>query len=194
MSKVFVVMLFILSFAGCGTDSKKLEEKYNKGMTLFAKNDRAGAIKIFSEIYKEDPDYKDTLFNLGKLYYYELNFKEATKYFRELYKKDTDNLNVLLWVIKAQFAGKVRDKDFFDNLQFFSKRDNGNLEALMIGGMIMEEVGKTDLAIQHYNQIVMQTGQIALAHRHLATIYGKAKLSEKAAFHLKKFESLIGKD
>ncbi|WP_167882317.1 tetratricopeptide repeat protein [Leptospira langatensis] len=171
-----------------------MEEKYAKAMNLFWVNKRAEALKLLLEIYDKDSDYKDTLLVIGKINYYDLKFPEAKKYFEKLYDKNPENLNALLWIIKSQFAAGIRDKSIFENLQTFMKRDPNNLEVLYISGRLLEEAGKTDLAIQSYNQILLQIPQIAFAHKQLAEIYKKANLSEKADFHSNQFQALTRKE
>ncbi|WP_125169731.1 tetratricopeptide repeat protein [Leptospira saintgironsiae] len=163
-------------------------------MNLFWVNKRSEALKILNEIHKEDPEYKDTLFVMGKINYYDLKFPEAKKYFEEIYNKNPENLTALLWILKCQFASGIRDQSIFENLQTFMKRDPSNLEALYIGGRILEEAGKTDLAIQNYSQMVLQTPQIALAHKQLSGIYKRANVAQKADFHFKQFQALTRKE
>ncbi|WP_125169467.1 tetratricopeptide repeat protein [Leptospira hartskeerlii] len=163
-------------------------------MNLFWVNKRSEALKILNEIHKENPGYKDTLFVMGKINYYDLKFPEAKKYFEEIYDKDPENLTALLWILKCQFASGVRDQSVFENLQAFMKRDPNNLEALYIGGRLLEEAGKTDLAIQNYSQMILQTPQIALAHKQLSGIYKRANVAQKADFHFKQFQAFTKKE
>ncbi|WP_156860684.1 tetratricopeptide repeat protein [Leptospira fainei] len=189
---LIVASLFL--FNQCGPDEKKLEEKYNKAQGLFWANKRVEAAKLLKEVYDAKPDYKDVSFTLGRAYYFDMKFQDALKCFTEAYDKDRENLTPLLWIIKTQFAAGIRDKSLFDNIQSFAKRDAGNIELLFMNGRLLEESGKTDQAIQSYNQVVLQTLPLALAHKRLAEIYKKANITQKANFHQRKFENLTSKE
>ncbi|TGK17844.1 tetratricopeptide repeat protein [Leptospira fluminis] len=190
-----VVPIFCFATLGnCGPDEKKLDEKYGRAQALFGANKRAEATKLLKEIYEAKSDFKDIAFVLGKAYYYDLKFQDAIRCFQDASSKDRENLVPLLWVIKSQFAAGIRDKSIFENIQSYVKRDAGNIELLFMNGRLLEEAGKTDQAIQSYNQIVMQTLPLALAHKRLAEIYKKANIPAKADFHRRKFENLRGND
>ncbi|TGK00828.1 hypothetical protein EHO59_12930 [Leptospira semungkisensis] len=157
-------------------------------------NKRADATKLLKEIYDEKPGYRDVIFILGKAYYYDLKFPDAIRLFQEAWDKDPDNISALLWIIKTQFAAGIRDKAFLENIQTYAKHDPANIELLFINGRILEEAGKTDQAIQSYNQVIMQTLPLALSHKRLAEIYKKANIPQKASFHERKFENLTAKE
>ncbi|MCG6167175.1 tetratricopeptide repeat protein [Leptospira sp. FAT2] len=177
----------------CGLSEKEMDSMYQRGIALFVANQREEALKIFSELYKQDEDYKDVKLVTGKLLYYNRRFEEAEKIFQELSDDDSADYNALGWLIKAQFAGTPLKKELMENLQKFLSKDSENLEILFISARLLEETGKSDQAILAYQKIIAQTRMLAFSHRQLENIYRKAKLEKKAAYHNQKYLDLLGK-
>lgn len=192
-SIVFGFITILLFALNCGPSEREIESLYQKGTSLFIANKRDEALKVFRELYKEDAEYKDVKFVLGKLLYYNRKFKEAEEIFQEMSNDDSANYNALGWLIKTQFAGAPLKKELSDNLQKYLSKDSENIDILFISARILEETGKPDQAILAYQKIISQTQLIAFAHNQLKNIYSKAKLEKKASFHNQKYLDLLGK-
>ncbi|TGK43534.1 tetratricopeptide repeat protein [Leptospira andrefontaineae] len=171
-----------------------MDKKYKQGLDLFLLNKRQEALKVFREIYSEDPNYKEIRLLIGKLLYYDRKFKESETIFKEAFEEDETNWNALNWIIKSQFASRPLSKEIVDNLHLYLSKESENPEVLFISGRLLEESQKTDQAIATYERIVSHRFKLALAHERLAEIYEKAKLGKKAEFHKNQYKLLSGRD
>ncbi|WP_420843586.1 tetratricopeptide repeat protein [Leptospira adleri] len=193
-NKIFLLLIFsCFLYGGCGPSEKEMEAMYERGTALFVANQRDEALKIFQALDKEDDEYKDVKLLIGKLLYYNRKFQQAEEVFQKISDDDPSNYTALGWLIKAQFAGTPLKKELTENLQKFLSKDTENAEILFISARLLEETGKPDQAILAYKKIISQTGILALSHRQLETIYEKARLEKKAAYHHRKYLELSGK-
>ncbi|WP_001037113.1 tetratricopeptide repeat protein [Leptospira interrogans] len=192
LSFFLLLTTFCLFLSDCGPSEKEMEVMYQKGISLFIANKRDEALKVFKDLYKENENYKDVKFMLGKLLYYNRRFQDAEKNFQEISDKDDTDYNALGWLIKTQFAETPLKKDLTDNLEKYLSKNSENIEILFISARLLEETGKSDQAILAYQKIISQTQLIAFSHSQLKNIYSTAKLDKKAAYHHQKYLDLMG--
>lgn len=179
LSFFLLLTTFCLFLSDCGPSEKEMEVMYQKGISLFIANKRDEALKVFKDLYKENENYKDVKFMLGKLLYYNRRFQDAEKIFQEISDKDDTDYNALGWLIKTQFAETPLKKDLTDNLEKYLSKNSENIEILFISARLLEETGKSDQAILAYQKIISQTQLIAFSHSQLKNIYSTAKLDKK---------------
>lgn len=178
-----VCYFFILISVFYCSDDKDLEKKYNQALEYYSANKRQDAIDALKSIYSKDPEFRDSGFLLGKLYYYDLKFPEANHYFEEIRERNPEDLDALLWLIKTSFAQKKPPEKILEMTKEFLLKDSTQLEVLYIAGRMYESQNIMDKAIASYSKAVLVSSAVEFSHERLAEIYEKARIPEKAKFH-----------
>lgn len=165
--------------------AEDLSGQYSQAVKLYYQNQRVEALNILQNVYEADPDFKDTRMLVGKILYYERDFKNASRFFSEEKEKNTNSLHGSIWLIKAAFALGEDPMKILSEISNVLEKDDSNLEILFIRGRLNEKIGNIQEAISSYNRIVALSGTVGLAHERLSNIYSNAELEERASEHSK---------
>ncbi|WP_146036905.1 tetratricopeptide repeat protein [Leptospira inadai] len=182
-----VVLLFLgffLSLVGCGSMSSEEKRKtYTSAIESYKSNRIQEARQALERIYKDDPDFLDTALHLGKIYYYEKDFRNSEKILEEALESNPKNLNVWSVLLRCKYA-TAKDTSSKEKLlvsvEEFLRSDAENLDVLFIQGKLFEDLKRLDRAIMAYNQMRIVGRKTALAYARLSAIYSKDKKKSDA--------------
>ncbi|EQA38093.1 tetratricopeptide repeat protein [Leptospira inadai serovar Lyme str. 10] len=189
-----IILIYCNSFSCGGLDETEKKKLYLEAYKYYELNNRAEAERTFRRIYESDPSYQDTALFIGKIHYFNRDFKEAEKYFMEARELFPENLSPLLWLIKCQFAQQKDKTALKNNIQDYLKRDSENLDVLYIKGRISEEAGDLQTAILAYTQLKASSAKVALAYIRLSEIYKGDSFKTRREIYRKKIEALSRPD
>jgi tetratricopeptide (TPR) repeat protein len=187
MKKYLIFIILILIF--CSKESPELEAKYKQAMTHFHKKELNESLKIFQEIKKENPDYKETRLFIGKIYYYAGKFQEASEQFSKATKHNSSNVNIALWHLKTlQVIQKEQSEkeNLLKKAEDLVELDSSNIELLNLLARLYIENKQIDKALNTYRRILLFEDNISLAHFEMSKIYELNGLEKEKDFHLNK--------
>ncbi len=188
-NKKYLILLILLSFTlTCTKEKPELDKKYKTALALFQQKKLKQSLTLFSEIYDENPNYKEISLYVGKIYYYGGKFKEANEFMDKAVARDSDNLNNKIWSAKVKFA-LANDKDSNNEVikiaENVLEKDSSNLEVLSILAKAYFKIGNLEKSITTYKRIISFSDEIALSHLELGKIYKQADIQGESEKHFK---------
>lgn len=188
MKKLLPLLILISFMLTCAKENPEMEKKYQTALALYHQKKLKHSLKLFSEIYDENPNYKELSLYVGKIYYFGGKFKEANEFLDRAIIKDSDNINNRIWHAKVKFAlanDKESNTQVIKELEEIHQTDNSNLEVLSLLAKAYLKIGNFEKSINTYKKIVSYSDEIALAHLELSKIYEQAKIETESKRHLK---------
>lgn len=181
---VLLSLGFFLNTVGCGEMSSEEKKKtYISAIESYKSNRIQDAKQALERIYKDDPNFLDTAFHLGKIYYYEKDFQNSEKILEEAFESNPKNFNVWSTLLRCKYATakdiQSREKLLL-SVEEFLRSDSENLDVLFIQGRLFEDLRRPDRAIMSYNQMRLVGRKTALAYARLSAIYSKDKKKSEA--------------
>ncbi len=180
--KLLILCLINLFIApACKINREELQKKYASAAKYYAQKEIDKSQKIYEEILKEERS-SHALMMLGKLHYFKGRYIPSEKYFSEVLDSDKCNLGAMYWLGKIEIQTREKRGDALKKLETVLEKNVSVAEAAYLKGTIFESEGKTQQALQAYNQVIHEEEKIALAYMRIARIYerGNSKLmSEK---------------
>jgi tetratricopeptide (TPR) repeat protein len=192
MKKILVTLLItcsiFLNFT-CSKNNEELDQKYKLAIGYYYKKDLKLSLKLLSEIYEQNPNYKDVKLYLGKIYYFGGKFKEADEFFSAAAKQDLHNINSKVWLVKTKYA-LASSKENFENIINVSEqileKDSSNLEILSLLSKVYFKNGDIEKSINAYKKIISYSDELALAHFELGKIYQEAGIKKESEKHIRR--------
>lgn len=124
-------------------NSKEFNKSFNVATKKYKFGDYYGALKIYNELYKENPEDKELNFNLGVCNYYTRNYEEAEANFL----KSSSSVSLELFRYKASIA--------HINMKFKKALNYYNAYKLISG--------KKEVSNQEINRLIMKINYAELA-------------------------------
>ncbi len=165
-----------------------MKKNYDAAIALYHKKQLKQSLKLFSDIYDINPNYKDISLYIGKIHYFGGKFKEAEEFLDSALAKDTVNLNNKVWSLKVKFAlagDKESQEKVIKLAEDILKKDSANLEVLSLLAKLYFKTGALEKSMNVYKKIISFSDEIALAHFELGKIYKAADIKAESDKHLK---------
>lgn len=178
--KLIIHTLVLLSLLSCKV-SKELEAQYKKASIYYANHELDKALVVLKKIEKESPGLYNTELLMGKIYYFQLEFKKAKTYFDLFCSENPQNLNGMHWQIKTEYLlGEMEAKTLLLLIGKYLMVDSNNMDILYIQGKTFLKLKKVNQALQSFQSILLNTKTLASTYHELSKIYEISGLENKA--------------
>jgi arylsulfatase A-like enzyme/Flp pilus assembly protein TadD len=191
--------LAALGYIGSFTDSSKLE-----GKELANPRDKIGvfnrlsgarelglegkfepAVKMITEIIKEDPDIVDAYFTLGNLYFKEQKYEKALEYFFQVLDKKPDDAFTVINIANSYInLGELKEAEKF--ILSCIESIPPDSQVYFILGNIFNFQEKYDEAVRYYQKCMDLNPYSASAYSALGGVYVIQDKIEEAEEYLRK--------
>lgn len=194
MRRLLLLIILILIISTCSKDKTSwVDQNYKESVAQFENGDLEKAKKGFLKNYEDYQEFNVVNLFLGKIYFYQGNFKKALEYF-ELLSESKEHQDIASqWLIKTRYILKHENSALLKEIEELNEKSLENIEILLIQSKILSELGKIEESINIYNKIIQNGYIIAIAHKDLSSIYKKAKINERYVFHNEMYATLAKK-
>ncbi|MEM7183746.1 MAG: tetratricopeptide repeat protein [Spirochaetota bacterium] len=178
-------LLLALMLIQCGEDeSLTAKKKYKVAVAYFYQQKLDLALKEFRATNKAQPGYKNTNLYLGKIHYYNTNFQKALTYFQIYAKYHPDNSKGLFWIVKTEYIRKkIKPQELLTLVNKYLQQNSSNLEILYIKAELLQGMQRTGEAVMAYRSVIQNSNFLKASYLHLADIYQKENLPNKARYY-----------
>lgn len=193
--KNYILIFFALnSLIGCAKDKTSwVDQNYKESIIQYENRDLEKAKKGFLKNYENYKEFNVVNLYLGKIFFYQGNFKKALEYF-ELLTESSEYKNIAdQWIIKTKYILKNDKLELLKEIESIKEKSLDNLEILLIQAKLLSEIGKVDESINIYNKVIENGYLVAIAHNDLSSIYLKANVDERHSFHKEIYNTLTRK-
>jgi len=195
MKRILPLIVLVLLSCSCSKQkiSREILEEYVEAKTLYIKGNLDQALPKFKAINNKAPRFSSNSFMLGKLHFFNKNYKEAEEIWAETLKRNPDHLDTIKWLSRLYL---IRDKAGKAESLVTGALGNSSEdpELLILMGKIKRAQSKLSAAIEFYIKAQAFEEKIAEAHIDLAEIYREFGLDQKAEQELEKAVYLLGEE
>jgi len=191
-TKVFISILLFSLAIGCSKESEKLSDEYKQALALFQSKQLPEASQAFRRLYEENPDYLLVRLMLAKSYFLSNKLKEALSLFEEDFAENPKRLESAVWMYRTRFVMGEDLGEVAKGLDEVISNDSNDVEAWILRGRIYEVLGRKDLAIESYRNVVKHEERLGLAYFRLSELLfhgdnrdGKEELTKARTFGFK---------
>lgn len=165
-----------------------MNDEYKQALALFQSKQLPEASKAFKRLYAENKDYELVRLMLAKTYFLSNKLKEALELFEEDYAENPKRLESAVWMYRTRFVMGEDPNEVAKGLNEVISNDSNDIEAWILRGRIYEKLGRKDLAIESYRNVVKHEERLGLAYFRLSELlYGGNKGGEKELTKAREF-------
>jgi len=151
--KYLILLVAVMISFGCSGPEAKKMSFFEKGKTYFEQKDYQKAKLEFKNAIQIDPKFIEAIFMLGQSELRENDLKSAFAHFRKVVEMDSTHLGAQFQLAKLFFAAQQVDKAE-EKIALILTADPEHKEALIMRGAILQQQGKSDLALLHLRQLL----------------------------------------
>lgn len=177
-------MLALCAFVSqCTSESAKAASrvKLEEANRAFFVKDAAKAKRACEEALQLDSDNAGAQVLLGKLYYYDRNYKKAESLFSEAYLADQGNVNAGFWLAKTRALKPESRKEALDLVNHLAARAQTSLDLMLLKAQLHKERQELPESVESLRAVTREQEKIATAYDRIAEFYRTAKLNDSAA-------------